>query len=322
MAGLTLRLTQEKKHMTKPSSKNRIGLTRALFLPIIASGLLLVGCDSIGPKAHDHRTMQVAAVDFSPIDITNANGWIEAIQADRADVGIDVELYGHDIERLFSATVHADRMGDETLRVWIEWPGGKRRDGEGANISLLIPNCNGINARTTNGHITVEGLSGDAQLNSSNGSIRVSRYDGSVNADTSNGRIQLEGVSGDIEVYSSNGRVIITDAFGQIRAETTNGNAYITTMDGNAGPIRVRTSNGRIDLDLGDGFEGILRCQTSNGKVQVDGIEHANLIHSTQQNHNTTSVEMQVGDSDTVSALRTSNGSIRVRSRHAVPADD
>jgi len=117
-------------------------------------------------------------------------------------------------------------------------------------------------------------------------------------------------------MYSSNGKVIITDAFGPIRAETSNGNIYVSTMDGNEGPIRLRTSNGRADLDLGDGFIGILKCQASNGKVHAIGIGGADMIESGKGK-----LELHFEGSTEVSAVKTSNGSVRVRSRHTEPAD-
>lgn len=288
----------------------------AMFVAGIGTTLAMSGCDSYGPKIHQMRSMQVPHLSGSAVSVTSANGWIEAIQVDRGDVGIEVDLYGRNEERLSFVTVHADRMGDDTLRVWIEWPGGKRENGEGATIALELPDADGIEAHSSNGHITIVGLSGHAQLKTSNGSIKIDLHDGSVFADTSNGKLQAERVSGEIEMYSSNGKVIITDAFGPVRAETSNGHVYISTMDGNEGPIRVRSSNGRVDLDLGDGFVGILKCQTSNGKVSVAGLDNAHLIESTKG-----SIELGFGESDEVSAVRTSNGSVRVQSRHTEPAD-
>jgi DUF4097 and DUF4098 domain-containing protein YvlB len=131
--------------------------------------------------------------------------------------------------------------------------------------------------------------------------VRIDTHDGSVHAVTTNGSLSAERVSGPIELFSTNGRVMITDAFGPILAETTNGNAYVSTTPGNTGPIRIRTSNGRVDLDLGEGFEGILKCDTTNGKVQVSNLEQARLIESSNR-----SVELRVGNSDEISAVRTS----------------
>lgn len=288
----------------------------AMLVAGIGTTLAMSGCDSYGPKIHQMRTMQVPHLAGSAVSVTSANGWIDAIQVDRGDVGIEVDLYGRNEERLSFVTVHADRMGDDTLRVWIEWPGGKRENGEGATIALELPDADGIEAHSSNGHITIIGLSGHAQLKTSNGSIKIDLHDGSVFADTSNGKLQAERVSGEIEMYSSNGKIIITDAFGPVRAETSNGHVYISTMDGNEGPIRVRSSNGRVDLDLGDGFVGVLKCQAGNGKVSVAGLENAYLIESSKGR-----IELRFGDSSEVSAVRTSNGSVRVQSRHTEPAD-
>ncbi len=288
----------------------------AMLVAGIGTTLAMSGCDSYGPRIHQMRSMQVPHLAGSALSVTSANGWIEAIQVDRGDVGIEVDLYGRDEERLGFVTVHADRMGDDTLRVWIEWPGGKRENGEGATIALELPDADGIEAHSSNGHITIVGLSGHAELKTSNGSVKIDLHDGSVFADTSNGKLMAERVSGEIEMYSSNGKIIITDAFGPIRAETSNGHVYVSTMDGNEGPIRVRSSNGRIDLDLGDGFVGVLKCQTGNGKVHAVGIGGADMIESGKG-----ILELHFEGSDEVSAIKTSNGSVRVQSRHTEPAD-
>ncbi len=281
-------------------------------LLLIGMALLpLSGCESgWGSQHREVRTMRVPHIAGTALSIENANGSIEALARDRADVSIEFTIYGPDLERLQFANVHADRMGDQTLRVWVEWPGGKRERNEGAAISINTPQAEGVNIRSSNGSITIAGLSGHAELKSSNGSVRIDTHDGSVHAVTTNGSLSAERVSGPIELFSTNGRVMITDAFGPILAETTNGNAYVSTTPGNTGLIRIRTSNGRVDLDLGEGFEGILKCDTTNGKVQVSNLEQARLIESSNR-----SVELRVGNSDEISAVRTSNGSVRVRGR-------
>ena len=296
---------------TRPHSTKLV----ALLAMGLVTTLLLSACDSMGTKYHERRSMKVPHQTSTPLEVQNANGWVDAIQKDRSDVSIEVELYGSNRERLQFATVHADRMGDNTLRVWVEWPGGSRKQSEGSSIAIEIPNASKVDAKTSNGHLTIDGLSGHANLVTSNGAIHAYRHDGSIYAHTSNGSLRAEQVSGDIEMFSSNGPVSITDAFGPIRAETSNANVYVSTMDGNQGPIRILSSNGRIDLDLGEGFEGILKCDTSNGKVQVVGLDNARLVESSGR-----SIELRVGESQEISAVKTSNGSVRVRGRQAEPS--
>lgn len=288
----------------------RIALCSALALS--AALLPLSGCESSwgGKRYKETRTLELPHIAGSALSIENANGAIEALATDRADVSLEVTLYSGDLERLRFANVRADRQGDGTLRVWIEWPGGKRANGEGAAISINLPDAEGVHARTSNGTITIAGLGGDADLQTSNGNIRVDTQDGSVLARTSNGSLYAKQISGDLEMYSSNGNINIDDAFGPIRAESTNGSAVVTTMPGNVGPVRIRTSNGSVTLNLGVGFEGVLKCDTSNGKVTVSNLPDAKLIETSNRR-----VELQLGESSEISAVRTSNGSVRVRGR-------
>ncbi len=270
----------------------------------------LAGCDTLSPRIYDFRVMKVAHVHNSPLDIVTANGSIKAHQESRDDVAVEVELYGHDQERLDFATVHADRMGDNTLRVWIDWPGGKRRDGEGAKIEIYTPDAVGVRAKTSNGAVSVMGLQGEARINTSNGSVHIDKHKGPMIMDTSNGAIRVENSIGNIKFDTSNGRIIVNNATGEVQGDTSNGNVYVSTADGAQGPIRVRTSNGRVELDLGHGFEGALSIKTSNGRIKTDGLVNANLVESSDD-----SLKLQMGQSTEISAVETSNGSVRVHGR-------
>ena len=301
--------------MTLMQSPRRIALA-GFLIATIGSATVMTGCETLSPREHYSKSMIVPHIAGSAIGIETVNGSIKAIAANRSDVSIQVDLSGNDLSRLLMAQVHAERLDDNSLSIWIQWPGDKRQRNEGASIAVELPDAASIQANSSNGGITIVGLSGHAQLHTSNGSIKIDQHDGTVFAETSNGSLQAEHVSGEIEMYSSNGKVIITDAFGPIRAETSNGNIYVSTMDGNEGPIRLRTSNGRADLDLGDGFIGILKCQASNGKVHAIGIGGADMIESGKGK-----LELHFEGSTEVSAVKTSNGSVRVRSRHTEPVD-
>ena len=295
------------------SSRSAQILRRVIPVAITsASVLALSGCgySSWAEPYKETRALTVPHVAGSALDIGSVNGKLEAIATDRADVSIEVTLKSPSLERLSAARVVTHRAADDTLHISVEWPGGKRQNNEGASISINVPDANDVRARSSNGSITIAGLSGHADLKTTNGSVRVDTHDGSVYASTSNGKLYAEQVSGEVEMYSSNGSISISEAFGPIRAESSNGSAVITTMPGNVGPIRVRTSNGSITLNLGDGLEGILKCDTSNGKVTVTELNGAKLIESSNR-----SVQMQFGDSEEISAVRTSNGSVRVQGR-------
>lgn len=276
---------------------------------VLGAALTLSAC-GYGPKFHYTTTMNVAHRPASALEVVNANGSLRAVQEERADVAVEAELYGPDEERLRFAQLHADRKGDGSLRVWIEWPGGKRRGNEGARIEIYTPGTDGVNMSTSNGSVTLLGLGGNAVVESTNGSVLIEDQGGGIDASTTNGSVRVERPGGEVFISTTNGRIIIDGAPGPIEVTTTNGNATVSTRHGNPGPVRVRTTNGNITLELGEGFVGVLNAKTSNGRLSADGFEHARLIESS--NH---ALKIRVGDSDAVSAAHSTNGSIRIRAK-------
>lgn len=276
----------------------------------LSATILLAGCEGLGQKYHDTRVMRVAHVPHAALDIVTANGSIKAEQESREDVSIEVELYGYDAERLDFASVLANRQGDGTLRISIDWPGGKRRDGEGAKIKVYIPDAHNIKAKSSNGAVALIGLAGEAYISTSNGPVTIQGHKGNIDAKTSNGSINIENSNGNIRFDSSNARVQISDAQGEVQGDTSNGSIYISTANGASGPIRVRTSNGRIELDLGYGYEGVLGIKTSNGRIKTEGLSDARLVESSNN-----SLKLKMGNSDEISAVQTSNASVRVHGR-------
>jgi ligand-binding sensor domain-containing protein len=284
-------------------------MNRLIAIPAFAltAATLLTGCESMGNRHYDYRVMKVQHQPNTALDIVTANGSIRALQEDRENVAVEVELFGYDAERLDFATVHADRMGDNTLRVWIEWPGGKRRDGEGAKVEVFLPDTQGVSAKTSNGSVVIMGLAGDALVKTSNGSVHLDKHQGNMDIATSNGAVRVDDSKGDINFVTSNGRILVSNADGLVEGDTSNGNVFVSTADDAAGPIRIRTSNGRVELDLGQAYKGILRVSTTNGRIKTSNLPDARLIESS--NH---TLELQMGNSDTVSAVKTTNGSVRI----------
>jgi len=307
------------QELTPKTARNTHRTFRGIGLASLALGgvVMIAGCSTMGPKFHHTKSMVIDHVAGSALSIENSNGSITATAHERSDVSVSIDLFGNDVFRLEEASVHWERGPDQTLSLWVQWPGDKRKSGEGASWDIELPDATGAQIKSSNGSITIQGFSGHLELKSSNGKIQVRDHDGSFFADTSNGSIIAEHVSGEAEAYSSNGKIIVTDAFGPIHAETSNGRVYISTMDGNEGPVRVRTSNGRVELDLGEGFVGKLTCRTGNGNIGINDINGAQLIEVSKKR-----VELQFGDSDVVSAVKTSNGSVRIQNRQPDIADD
>lgn len=282
-------------------------------VPAIAL-LTLTACGAM-PRHSEDRVMTVSHLAGSAVSVVNANGSVSAEQDERADVRVEVRLFSPSTERLAFATVRAERQGDNALRVWVEWPGGQRRENEGSNIRVFLPDASGVDVRSSNGSVHVAGLSGHAEINTSNGSIVVQHHDGDLHAVTTNASIRAESVLGPSRLDTSNGSIVVADAGGPVEAETSNASASVQLDPSNPGPVRVRTSNGRVELDLGTAFTGRLKLGTSNGSIRVAGFDNARMVESRNDY-----VELTVGESAEVSAVKTSNGSVRVRGPEPSPS--
>lgn len=292
----------------------RFHLYQPLFTIIVVA---TVGCngginiDFVGSTTGvlDTRTTVVDHIDGSAIEVNSVNGAITISESDRGDVQVIAHVKARTEERLQLTNVIVNRDDLDNLTVGVEWPDG-RKNNEGCSFEIELPNAENVTLRSSNGKITVVGLSGTATLETSNGSVRVEGFAGDVEADTSNGSVKIHNVDGAIDADTKNGGIEITEAKHQVIADTSNGSVKVKLADDDsAGPVKIDTSNGSVTLELNSAFAGKLSCRTSNAKIRLDGLD-GKVIDDGKR-----SKTVQFGDSMIESRIKTSNGSITVKQR-------
>ncbi len=302
----------------------RFALLRACALGVsLASASVASGC-VIVVDGHGHHSwdddyngrsikktcnLNVPHQAGKPIDVQSRNGAVSVVSDPSAtDVSIEAVVYSKDQSRLEAINVKAERDGEGTLRVGVEWPGGKPKSNEGCSFKIRVPDARGVNINTSNGAVTLEGLDGDAVADTSNGSIRVERQGGSLRADTSNGKITVVGVAGNVVADTSNGSVSIEDVAGSVTADSSNGRVSITLAPSSPGPVTIDTSNGSVEVICGPAFAGDVTMDTSNGSITLT--EADGTAHKGKGRLNAT-----IGAGGAKSVVSTSNGSIQFRIR-------
>ena len=257
----------------------------------------LTGC----AMSYNQATVPASASMVMPeaqavgIDAKTSNGRIVIVQdgsVGEATVSAEAKLTTQDRADRF--TIETTLNSDGTLVVRPVWPDGKRLSSESCNLEITAPSLHAIVADTSNGSITLKGGAGLAQLETSNGAVRVEGREGEVRAHTSNGRIEITGGAGVLDLKTSNGAIRI------------NG----TSAGPDDAPFRWRasTSNGSISLDLVEPVAGRIRASTSNGKASIErkqgGGESRRVVSASS---------IDLGDGPGEIILSTSNGSITVR---------
>lgn len=296
-------------------------MTRATFrFGVVVLGTLaastLPGCiivsnkSSDSPRYSETRTVRVPIAPGSGVDVATRNGSVEVSNAGGSEAVVTATLHARTQERLDEARVIADASTGR-LDVRVEWPDNRPQSGEGCSFRIDTPSPTNINARTSNGRISLRDSAGHAELDSSNGSIRVLNHGGDVNATTSNGRIELRDVAGSADATSSNGSIDLINISGRAFASTSNASATVHLADASPGPVQIRSSNGSIDLAVGRDFVGDLRLATSNGRIRFDSPVLVENMESSR------AATLRFGSGGGASSAVTSNGSITITS-HAV----
>jgi Putative adhesin len=178
-----------------------------------------------------------AGVDFRPCgDCHEIRIHVEVVGRKLSDFRLEEGQSGNDVHFLFkehpSIGVHITWHYEQT-RVTVETP---------AQLTLQ--------AKTSDGKVTLTGLQGDLNLTSGDGDI------------------SLDHVSGNLRLKSGDGHVRITDADGALDAHMSDGSL---TVDGLFHALALRTSDGRLDLNLRDGTKltEASTIQSSDGSVTV-----------------------------------------------------
>jgi DUF4097 and DUF4098 domain-containing protein YvlB len=280
----------------------------ALWLPVTLIALTSCSIHVNSARFKETRTVNVAHVAGSAVQVLADNGGIEIGTGDRQDVEIVADLRATTAERLAETRVVAERdTSSGRLNIQVQWPEGRKRNNEGCSFKITVPEANGVEARTSNGGVHVAGLSGNARLHSSNGAIEVQDQRGDVDCRTSNGSITVAGAEGAIGARTSNGRIEIRNAKHAVKAQSSNGAVHIDLADGGTGPVDAESSNGRMTLNVGGSFAGELELRTSNGAIQVSDLPDAKVVTAGK-----THMMLRFGESPDRSRVTTSNGGIQI----------
>ena len=127
-----------------------------------------------------------------------------------------------------------------------------------------------LKARAGIGDVIVEHVTGDADVTTASGEVRLRAVDGGAVIKNSNGDSWVGSVAGDLRVRAANGNVDIEAAESSVVAKSANGDVRL----GQAirGSIVLETSLGDVELGIPDGTSAYLDVRAVAGRVH-NGLE-------------------------------------------------
>lgn len=122
-----------------------------------------------------------------------------------------------------------------------------------------------LNLRSGVGEITVEGVSGSADVHGRSSDIRIGTVDGTADISTGNGKVRVGVVTAPANVRDSNGPVSVDRALSDITAASSNGEVRIGEVA--RGTVSAMSKNGGVEVGVREGSVAWLELNTSLGRV-------------------------------------------------------
>ena len=122
-------------------------------------------------------------------------------------------------------------------------------------IEVQVPPDTALDLHSGDGHIRVDGTSGQARLDTGDGHIEVRNFNGALNAHTGDGSMTIDGVLTDLNLRTGDGHIDLTVRPGSKMGAT----GWV-----------IHTSDGRVQARLPQDFAAELYAHTSDGHIQLD----------------------------------------------------
>jgi Putative adhesin len=100
--------------------------------------------------------------------------------------------------------------------------------------------------------------------------VKIPREMGRVDLNSVNGSIKLSSVSGQIVLESTNGNIELTDVAGVSKAQTTNGRITAVLEEATEGQMEFTAVNGHIFITIKSDFDANLEASTVHGSIDID----------------------------------------------------
>jgi len=297
--------------------------TPELRLPLLTGALavLLAGpacVDIVGSdfaKYTEREEKRFTTTGKPEVSVSTFDGSIEVRPWTRSDVQVVIEKRAISKEAAATIEVQAEQTGNRIV-VDVKVP---RSSGFGihfnanrsAKLIVSVPAAADLAAKSSDGSIDVEGITGRVELRSGDGSIRGHQLGGDVNAHTGDGSIRLDGVNGALNVDTGDGSIVVAGTFTSVRARSGDGSVSIAAEPGStsSGEWNISTGDGSVTLALPDGFGAELDAHTGDGGIHMQNFELSNVTGRLGRD----TVRGRIGAGGSTVRVRTGDGSITLK---------
>lgn len=283
-----------------------------------AAAVLAAGCDVTVSSApyvvHEEKRFQVSGPPT--LSLTTFDGSVDIRSWDRNEVLIEVEKQAADKTAAEAIQVRTEQSGD-TLTVEVRKASGTEgafgfRISPSARVTATVPRQCNLTARSGDGSISIERVTGRIELRTGDGGIRGTDLAGSLIVHTGDGTLRFDDVEGTVDMESGDGGARLTGKLQEVRLRTGDGSVDVRADEGSAmtGDWEIRTGDGGLRLELPARFSANLDARTGDGSVHVEGF---GVSGSPGAREEPSSIQQPLNTGGRLLRLRSNSGTITVR---------
>jgi hypothetical protein len=308
----------------------------AVACGVFASSLATTSCMvSVDSQAMVEREEKRFTVTGTPeLHLTTFDGAIEIRSWDRPDILVEIEKRGATKQAVDGLVVQTEQDGNQ-VTVEVKRPPSESFTGFGfhhsASAKLIVsaPRQTNVAARSGDGSIRIERVTGKLELRTGDGSIRASEVDGELTLNTGDGSVHVDGGEGRLSVDTGDGSVEVAGNLSAVKLRTGDG-SIVYRANGRATMTDdwdISTGDGSVTLYLPQDFSAELDARTNDGgirnelhfgstRAEAEDGASASVTRQERRNEEENSrraIKGRLGDGGKLLKIRTGDGSIRLR---------
>jgi DUF4097 and DUF4098 domain-containing protein YvlB len=292
----------------------KVTLCGAVFA---VSAAAVSGCVTVDSQTRVLREEKRFTTKGTPtVHVATFDGSIQIQSWDSSEVLIEIEKRGPTKEALEELVVKVEQTGD-TIELEVKKPRSETFHGftfhqsPSARLVVSLPKHADVRARSGDGSIRIERVSGKIELHTGDGSIRADDVIGQLTMNTGDGSITVDGAEGRLDIDTGDGSVNVTGRLSGLRARTGDGSIVFRAQPGTSmnEDWEIETGDGGVSLYLPGDFSADLDAHTGDGSIRND----LSIKAATGGEVSRRTVRGQIGDGGKRLRVRTGDGSIYLR---------
>jgi hypothetical protein len=219
----------------------------------------------------DHSWSKTYPVDGKPtLTLETADASVEFRPCgDCHEIRIHVEVEGR---KMSDYRLEEGQSGDQIHFLFKELPrigGHIAWHREQTRVTVESPAQLTLQAKTSDGNVTLSGLQGDLGLTTGDGNVTLDHVSGNLRIKSGDGQVKVTNADGVIDAHTSDGNLSVDGLFQALVLHTSDGSLDLNLREGTklAAPTTIQSSDGSVTVRVPQSFAADLHVHTSDGHV-------------------------------------------------------